>query len=123
MVADGEGKSQISTLATLDMSSGAGRFKYQTQSSVHVGVARAITRIAVVKNFFTPVQATNFIHVLGKVLGKLWVDVVVVFTGNHWVFRAIRFGRLEEIGAVWTHFVKISGHVGIPLVVPGYFYF
>ena len=90
---------------------------------MHVGVGGSIAWVTVVKYLFAPVQATNLVHVLGKVLGKLWVDVVVVFTRYDWIFRAIRFGRLEEISAVWTHFVKISSHVGIPLMVPGYFYF
>ena len=121
MVANGEGKSKVSTLALLDVSSGAGCFKYQTQSSMHVGIARAITWIAVVKDFLAPIQAANFVHVLRKVLGKFRIDVVVIFARHDRVFRAIGLGRLEEIGAIGSHFVKISSHIGIPLVVPRYF--
>ena len=86
MVSDSKGEGNVTTLAVLDMAAGTGGFKYQTQSSVHVGVGRAITWVAVVKYLFTPVQATNFIHVLGKVLRKFWIEVIVVFAGHHWIF-------------------------------------
>ncbi len=86
MVADGKGKGKVATLAALDMSSGAGCFTYKTQSSVHVWVGGTITWLAIVKHFFGPVQAANFVHVFSEVGGKLRVDVVVIFTGYYWVF-------------------------------------
>ena len=83
---DGKGKSQVSTLAALDMSSGTGCFKDQSQPSMHVWIGGAIAWIAVVKHFFGPIQAANFVHVFGEVGGKLWVDVVVIFARHDWVF-------------------------------------
>ena len=86
MVADGKGKGKVATLAALDMSSGTGCFKDQSQPSMHVRIGGAIAWLAVVKHFFGPVEATNLIHVFGKVLGEFRVDIVVIFARYHRIF-------------------------------------